>query len=237
MQYAILTDLNRCVGCLACSVACKAENGVPVGKFWTKVLRVGPFPTVEGGTGADSAMYFLPVGCQHCENAPCVDVCPVGASVKLEDGTVQVDPETCIGCQSCIPVCPYGVRYLNEEVGIVEKCTLCHDKLENDELPQCVMQCCARARFFGVVEEGYESFRAPADPQAFFEGDKSYENTQLTYTTFGEYCKEFSEEEVHHLPNVDGNNPSFVYVLRNREWQEANVDLSNLPPNCAMNND
>lgn len=218
MRYAILTDLNRCVGCLSCSVACKAANKVPIGQFWNKVMRVGPFPTVEGGTFDQSTMYFLPMTCQHCENAPCIDVCPTGASMKLENGIVAIDPEMCIGCQSCMAACPYGVRYLNDETNVVEKCTLCQDKVEEGELPACVMQCCARARFFGDLDEGIDSFQAPGDPSKFFEGDKSYENTQHTYVTFAEYCKEYADEEVYHLPD-DGNAPSFAYVLRNREWQ------------------
>ena len=99
-NYAIITDLNRCTGCLACTVACKAINGVDVGNFWIKTLRVGPHP-IEGGSGTfpDVEMYFLPVQCQHCENPECVTVCPTGASHKLEDGTVQIDKSKCIGCQ------------------------------------------------------------------------------------------------------------------------------------------
>ena len=79
-NYAIITDLNRCTGCLACTVACKAINGVDVGNFWIKTLRVGPHP-IEGGSGTfpDVEMYFLPVQCQHCENPECVKVCPTEA--------------------------------------------------------------------------------------------------------------------------------------------------------------
>ena len=113
-QYAIMTDLNKCVGCLACSVACKVVNGVPVGSFWNKGLRIGPNPKYEGAIVPDVEMYFLPLGCQHCENPECVKVCPTGASHKLPDGTVQIDKSKCIGCQFCAMRCPYGVRYLNE---------------------------------------------------------------------------------------------------------------------------
>ena len=115
-NYAIITDLNRCVGCLACTVACKAINGVPIGNFWIKTLRIGPHPT-ESGSGhfPDVEMYFLPIQCQHCENPECVHVCPTGASYIREDGTVQIDKSKCIGCQFCAMSCPYGVRYLNEE--------------------------------------------------------------------------------------------------------------------------
>ncbi|HIY84587.1 MAG TPA: 4Fe-4S dicluster domain-containing protein, partial [Candidatus Rubneribacter avistercoris] len=124
-QYAIVTDLNRCTGCLACAVACKVVNGVPVGSYWNKVLRIGPNPKWEGAVNPDVELYFLPVGCQHCEEPECVRVCPTGASHKLEDGTVQIDKSKCIGCQFCAMACPYNVRYLNEEEGVVEKCTLC----------------------------------------------------------------------------------------------------------------
>ena len=112
-QYAIVTDLNRCVGCMACMVACKAVNNVQIGNFWNKVLRVGPTKKADYVHTNDVEMYYLPVSCQHCQNPECVAVCPTGASVKLDDGTVQIDAEQCIGCQACVSACPYGVRYLN----------------------------------------------------------------------------------------------------------------------------
>ena len=89
-QKAIITDLNRCTGCLSCTVACKLINDVPVGNFWVRTLRVGPVPKA-GGTGdfPDVDMYYLPVQCQHCANPECVEVCPTGASAKLDDGTVH----------------------------------------------------------------------------------------------------------------------------------------------------
>ena len=87
MTKAIITDLNRCVGCLACSVACKGVNNVPIGSYWNKVVRVGPNP-IPGGSGQypDVYMYFLPISCQHCENPECVKVCPTEASHVAEDG-------------------------------------------------------------------------------------------------------------------------------------------------------
>ena len=216
-HYAIATDLNRCVGCLACSVACKAYNGVPVGSFWNKVLRIGPNPRQEGGQWPDVYTYFLTVQCQHCKNPACVQVCPTEASHVLADGTVQIDKSKCIGCQFCAMACPYGVRYLNEEERVVEKCTLCEQKIAQGELPSCVAQCGGRARFFGDLDKGIDSFEAPwvVDITG---GDNSYERTVKSRTTLGETVDSYTQADVHHLPNV-GNDPSFVYILRNRDWQ------------------
>ena len=216
-QYAIITDLNRCVGCLACTVACKAVNNVPVGAFWIKTLRVGPNP-IEGGSGdwPDVEMYFLPIQCQHCADHECVKVCPTGASHKAADGTVQIDKSKCIGCQFCAMSCPYNVRYLNEEERVVEKCTLCEQKIAQGELPQCVAQCGSRARFFGDLEQGVDGFEAPAPPQAL---SCDYAEMQQTRVTLKEYVEPYTEDEIHRLPDV-GNGPELMYLLRSdRKWR------------------
>ena len=216
-QYAIITELNRCVGCLACTVACKAVNNVPVGAFWIKTLRVGPNP-IEGGSGdwPDVEMYFLPIQCQHCADPECVKVCPTGASHKAADGTVQIDKSKCIGCQFCAMSCPYNVRYLNEEERVVEKCTLCEQKIAQGELPQCVAQCGSRARFFGDLEQGVDGFEAPAPPQAL---SCDYAEMQQTRVTLKEYVEPYTEDEIHRLPDV-GNGPELMYLLRSdRKWR------------------
>jgi Fe-S-cluster-containing dehydrogenase component len=215
-QYAIVTDLNRCVGCLSCSAACKTVNSVPIGNFWIKVLRVGPNPK-PGGSGQwpDIETYFLPVQCQHCEDPECIKVCPTQASHKREDGTVQIDKSKCIGCQFCVMACPYNVRYLNEDERVVEKCTLCEQQIAQGELPQCVAQCGGRARWFGDLEAGLENFEGPADP-----GDDavSYDSVHGARARLGDYVEKFSEADVHHLADV-GNAPSVRYILRERTWQ------------------
>ncbi|MDR3315613.1 MAG: 4Fe-4S dicluster domain-containing protein [Coriobacteriales bacterium] len=217
MQNVIVTDLNRCVGCLSCSVACKSANGVPVGSFWNKVLRIGPNPKTSGARCPDVEMYFLPMGCQHCVNPECIKVCPTQASHKRTDGTVQIDKSKCIGCQFCVMACPYGVRYLNGEEGVVEKCTLCEQKIAQGELPQCVDQCGARARFFGDIDGGIESLEGPGEPSTFGD-DTSYEAMLGTRVRLGEFLQPFTETDVHYLPDV-GNKPSFAYILRNRTWR------------------
>ena len=200
-HYAIVTDLNRCVGCLACSVACKALNNVPIGNYWNKTLRIGPNPKDGGcGTWPDIEMYFMTVQCQHCADPECVKVCP-----------------KCIGCQFCAMSCPYGVRYLNEEERVVEKCTLCEQRIAQGELPGCVAQCGGRARFFGDLDEGIDSFEAPWVVDVT-KGDPSYDKTVNNRITLKDCVQDYKESDMHHLPNV-GNNPSFVYILRNRDWK------------------
>ena len=205
-HYAIVTDLNRCVGCLACNVACKSMNGVQPGSFWSKTLRVGPNPK-QGGSGQfpDVEMYFLTMQCQHCANPECVSICPTGASSIAEDGTVQIDRELCIGCEACIQACPYGVRYLNDEVGVVEKCTMCEQLLERNELPACVAQCGGMARFFGDLDEGIETFEGP-------------EQADGKRVVLGDFCEPFTDDQVHTLPDV-GNEPAMRYILRDMTWQ------------------
>jgi molybdopterin-containing oxidoreductase family iron-sulfur binding subunit len=107
VKYAMAVDLERCQGCRACTEACKIENNTAQGVFWMHVFRL------ETGEYPDTKMSFLPRPCQHCDNAPCVKVCPVGARFKREDGLVLTDPDRCIGCRYCELACPYGVNYFN----------------------------------------------------------------------------------------------------------------------------
>lgn len=215
-QFGIVTDLNRCVGCLACMVGCKMVNDVPIGNYWNKTLRIGPNPKAEGAGPDQVDLYFLTVQCQHCADPECVKVCPTGASHKLEDGTVQIDKAKCIGCQFCAMSCPYNVRYLNEEERVVEKCTLCEQKIAQGELPQCVAQCGSRARFFGDLEQGVDGFEAPAPPQAL---SCDYAEMQQTRVTLKEYVEPYTEDEIHRLPDV-GNGPELMYLLRSdRKWR------------------
>ena len=152
-QYAILTDVNKCVGCLACSISCKVTNDVPVGSYWNKVLRIGPNPRQEGGQWPDVYTYFLTMQCQHCEDPECVKVCPTGASHKLEDGTVQIDESRCIGCKYCMAACPYGARIQIKKTGVIEKCRFCWYEGEPGNPPRCVGTCISGARLFGDLDD------------------------------------------------------------------------------------
>lgn len=150
-RMAIAFDLDRCLGCHACVVACRQENHLPPGSSRGKVLRIGP-SKVSSGKDQYLEMYFLPVLCQHCENPRCVQVCPTGAAVQRKDGVVLIDKGHCIGCRFCVTACPYGQCYYNEE-DVIEKCTLCADLTDKGEKPACVKVCMARCISYGDLDD------------------------------------------------------------------------------------
>lgn len=146
-RFGMLIDLSTCIGCNACTVACKQENEVPLTKFNVWV------DSWDAGTEGDVRRANVPKQCNHCESAPCVKVCPTGASYRTEEGTVMVDPERCIGCKYCMAACPYQVRWVNEETGEVGKCTFCHHRTVEGLLPACVSTCVTQARIFGDLND------------------------------------------------------------------------------------
>ncbi len=148
MQYGFLMDHRRCIGCHACTVACKAENDVPVGSFrtWVKYTEVGRFPSVR--------RHFAILRCNHCTSAPCVTICPVNALEKRpQDGIVDVDREACIGCRACMQACPYDAIYLNQDSGAVEKCHFCAHRIEKNLEPACVIVCPVQAIVAGDLHD------------------------------------------------------------------------------------
>ncbi len=142
---------DRCIGCDACYVACKTDWDVPALKeaYRTKVWEV------EGeDQHGNPTIGFLPTLCNHCDNAPCVDVCPTGASFKRdEDGIVLVEPDMCIGCKACMLACPYDARYYDEEAQTVDKCTFCLPRTSQGLDPACVTTCVGESRNFGDLND------------------------------------------------------------------------------------
>ncbi len=147
VHYGFVIDHDRCIGCHACTVACKAENDVPVGSFrtWVKYTEKGRFPQVKRS--------FLVQRCNHCTDAPCVTICPVNALFKRPDGIVDVDRDACIGCRACMQACPYDALYLNEDHGAVEKCHFCAHRIDRGLEPACVTVCPVGAIIPGDLDD------------------------------------------------------------------------------------
>ena len=146
-RFGMLIDLSLCVGCNACAVACKQENAVPLAKFNTWVES---WDVDDGGIVRRAN---VPKQCNHCASAPCVKVCPTGASYRTDEGVVMTDPEKCIGCKYCMAACPYQARWVDDETGEVGKCTFCHHRTTHGLLPACVGTCITRARYFGDLND------------------------------------------------------------------------------------
>ncbi|HHC24569.1 MAG TPA: 4Fe-4S dicluster domain-containing protein [Desulfobacterales bacterium] len=170
-RWGMVLDLKRCVGCNACAVACMQENSLPSGMMWTKTVseEIGIYPNVTRA--------YIPMLCNHCENAPCERVCPTKATYITDDGLIMVDENKCIGCGACYTACPYKNRHLMEkkhlkkghygaeltpfetqgyprfEVGTMVKCTFCHERIAEGLDPACVFTCPTEARVFGDLDD------------------------------------------------------------------------------------
>lgn len=168
-RWGMVIDLRNCFGCKSCAVACSEANGMPP-DTWRKV-HVG---------GIDEApsrqRLCLPISCNHCDDPPCLDVCPTGATYRHPDGVVDIDSERCLGCGYCVVACPYRARTIldrtsnpekidNSEIGVCTKCHFCHLRIEKgleqgltpgidaEATPTCVLTCSARALHFGDLED------------------------------------------------------------------------------------
>ena len=196
MRNCLVIDLDRCSGCDTCIVACKYAHGLDLGVCWNRVqtVTVGTLPNVK--------QYWLPRQCQQCENAPCLEVCPTGATYREDEyGLVVIDADAYIGCKLCMDACPYAARRYDEGKGIVEKCDCCIARLKDGEKPACVHNCCAGGRFFGDLDDP-ESDAAKAVADA-------------------------GEENCHWLADASGAEPRTVYILHEKTaaWQDKLQDF------------
>ncbi|HYH40270.1 MAG TPA: 4Fe-4S dicluster domain-containing protein [Azospirillum sp.] len=146
-RWAMVVDVRKCVGCQACTVACIHENHVPDNSFRTIVSTYEVTERGKAGT------YMLPRLCNHCEDAPCLPVCPTGATFQRADGIVVVDNSVCVGCAYCVQACPYDARFINHATQTADKCTFCVHRVDAGLLPACVETCVGGARVFGDLKD------------------------------------------------------------------------------------
>ncbi len=170
MRLGMVINTQRCIGCDACTVACKQQNGTGPGIFWRKVVKteIGKYPAARYS--------FTPLLCNQCNDPACANVCPTGATQKQANGIVTVDSTKCIGCRYCMAACPYDARtfvvdanaayfpgkgltpyekqmYPNHQSGTVEKCNFCADRVAQGLQPACVLTCPVQAMTFGDLDD------------------------------------------------------------------------------------
>jgi Fe-S-cluster-containing dehydrogenase component/formate-dependent nitrite reductase membrane component NrfD len=146
-NYGFLIDHRKCIGCHACSTACKAENEVPLGVYrtWVKYVETGAFP--------DTRRHFQVTRCNHCANPPCVRICPVTAMYQRADGIVEFDPAACIGCKACLQACPYDAIYIDPETHSAAKCHFCSHRTDIGLKPACEVVCPVEAIISGDLDD------------------------------------------------------------------------------------
>jgi len=170
--WAMIIDVDKCIGCGNCVRACELENDVPEGFFRTWIERYhiedwqSELPQVDSPNGGHDGFpdkhqggknFFIPKLCNHCSDSPCVQVCPVGATFRTPDGVVLVDEKYCLGCRYCIQACPYGCRFLNPKKNTADKCTLCYHRITKGLTTACCEACPTEARVLADLKN-------PKDP-------------------------------------------------------------------------
>lgn len=146
-NYGFLIDQRKCIGCHACSTACKSENEVPLGVYrtWVKYVETGTFPNTR--------RHFQVTRCNHCANPPCVRICPVTAMYQRTDGIVEFDPKVCIGCKACMQACPYDAIYIDPETHNAAKCHFCAHRVDQGLKPACEIVCPEQAIISGDLDD------------------------------------------------------------------------------------
>jgi len=167
-EWNFVVDTAKCIGCASCVKACKKENNLPldqeVYRTWVERYLVDTNEEVRidsprGGLDFQQKVlqvnkqFFVPKLCNQCKHAPCIQVCPVGATYRTGDGVVLVDRERCVGCSYCIQACPYSARFLHPVLKVADKCNWCYPRISKGLLPACVQVCPTGARKFGNIKD------------------------------------------------------------------------------------
>ncbi|WP_141709326.1 4Fe-4S dicluster domain-containing protein [Desulfuribacillus stibiiarsenatis] len=146
-RYGMLIDNSSCVGCHACQIACQNQWQLPYNEHFIDVH------TFEKGTYPNVNIENFTTQCNHCDDPPCMRICPTYATYKRQDGLVLVEEKKCIGCKGCIVACPYNARIWSEKYHVPEKCKFCADFIATGETPACVNTCVTKARMFGDLDD------------------------------------------------------------------------------------
>ncbi len=202
MRYGFVIDQRKCIGCHACTVACKEENQVPLGvnRTWVKYIEKGAFP--------DTRRYFSVMRCNHCDNAPCVTICPTVALYRRSDGIVDFDRDRCIGCKSCMQACPYDALYIDPETQTAAKCHYCAHRVEVGLEPACVIVCPVQAIIAGDLD----------DPASTIARLTATQQTQVRKPEKGTRPKLFylGAEEAALTPAMQERDGSYVFAQASR---------------------
>src|SRR6516162_2199263 len=162
MRYGFVIDQDRCIGCHACTVACKEEHQVPLGVFrtWVKYIEKGEYPYTR--------RHFGVLRCNHCDSAPCSTICPTNALYRRSDGIIDFDNQKCIGCKSCMQACPYDALYIDPASNTAAKCNFCAHRIEANLEPACVIVCPTHSRHGeGLCSQTAQGYTT----EAFLRGD------------------------------------------------------------------
>jgi Fe-S-cluster-containing dehydrogenase component/formate-dependent nitrite reductase membrane component NrfD len=215
-NYGFLIDQSKCIGCHACSTACKSENQVPLGvnRTWVKYVETGTYPDVR--------RRFQVTRCNHCANPPCVRICPVTAMYQREDGIVEFDPSICIGCKSCMQACPYDSIYLDPETNTAAKCTFCAHRIDVGLEPACVVVCPEHAILAGDLNDpASEISRKLSTAQATVRKPEQGTGPKLFYINGNDWS-------LH--PTAARTSESYVWADKITEQNMSTYELPVFPP-------
>ena len=147
MQYSFYFDSDKCIKCKSCEVACKQWKGIKAG-----TIRLRKVEETVNGVFPEVRRQFFSVSCQHCAQPHCIEACPVKAIIKRPDGIVFVNSSQCTGCKACLEKCPFGIPQFDED-GSMQKCDMCLDRIENNQMPICAATCPTQALRWGTLAE------------------------------------------------------------------------------------